>query len=262
MKKLYIILLMSLVCFSNKLMAQGEIENKTEYRYANFVLGINHGFGSALGGETEDLLLHTAHGDMHQNKKGFTYTPGFEVGIVYNVDFKNNKTGLQIGGKIVDYGFQNKYTSENDEHNVKETFRALGFQIPIFFKFGFSDIYRDMSYCYIGVQPTVNFMMSRGLKASWSSDKYGEKLSDGKQMLTVAATLGFNYDILSINFNYMFMDMVDPSFEDAKGFKPFSGIKGHIYVCTSLNVPMTRWITIHNWTAEKIRRKLKNGKSI
>ena len=271
MKKLSVIIFLS-VLFNSVVMAQGGdfLEDKTEYRYANFVIGLNHCFGSSIGGKSDNLLIHTGYGDLKQEKKGFAYTPGFQVGVVYNFDLKNNKTGIVFGGKIVDYGFKNKYKClENSNYNVAagdyvttETFRSIGLQIPILFKFGTSDIYREMSYAYFGVQPTLNFTVAKSHKGNWTDDKYGEKLSDGKSMLSVAATFGYNYDIWSFSLSYMFMEFVDSKFEDSNGKKPYNGIKGHIYLCTSLNIPMTRWTTIHNWTAEKIRRKLHNGKSL
>lgn len=260
MKKILIILL-SLMCYSQMLMAQ--IEDKTEYRYWNFVLGLNHGFGSALGSDYANLMIHTNKGDMHQKKQGFTYTPGIQLGFVYNIDLQNNKTGIVAGAEVVDYGFANKYKStDNSDYDMKETFRAIGIQIPILFKFSGSDIYRDMKYAYIGVKPTFNFMVSRGHKGSWTSEKYGEKLTDGKKPLSVAATFGFNFNIYSFSINYQFMEFVNSKYTDGNGFTPFKGVKGHIYVCTSLNVPMTRWLCINNWTAEKIRRKLHNGKTM
>ena len=272
MKKLSIILLLSILC-NSMVKAQGGdyLEDKTEYRYPNFVIGFNHCFGSSIGSGTDNLLIHTGRGDMKQEKKGFSYTPGIQIGAVYNIDFKNNKTGVVVGGKIIDYGFQNKYKCiANSDYNisegdymVKETFRAIGLQIPVLLKFGTSDIYRDMSYAYIGVQPTLNFMCSKGQKGSWSDEKFGKKLESGeKNTFSVAATFGLNYNIFSFSVNYMFMEFVNSKYEDENGKSPYKGIKGHIYVCTSLNVPMTRWITIHNWTAEKIRRKLHNGKSL
>ncbi|MBQ3657234.1 MAG: outer membrane beta-barrel protein [Bacteroidales bacterium] len=272
MKKLSIILLLSVLC-NTMVQAQGDyLEDKTEYRYPNFVLGLNHCFGSSIGGQTETLLIHyPGRGDVPQEKKGFSYTPGIQAGVLYNIDFKNNTTGVVVGGEIIDYGFQNKYKcTANSDYNraegdymVKETFRSIGLQIPVMLKFSSSDIYRDMSYAYIGVKPTLNFMTSKGQKVSWSDEKFGKKLESGeKNTFSVAATFGFNYNIFSFNVNYMFMEFVNSKFEDEHGKSPYKGIKGHIYVCTSLNVPMTRWITIHNWTAEKIRRKLHNGKSL
>ena len=261
MKKLVIILLVSLL--GNTIVkAQGEyLEDKTEYRYPNFVIGFNHSFGGSIGGVSNDLLIHSNRGDYTLEKKGFTYTPGFQVGLVYNLDFKNNKTGVVVGAEVVDYGFRNKYKAVNSDYDVKETFRAIGLQVPILFKFGASDIYRDMSYAYLGVKPIVNFMMGKTDKGSWTDDRYGMKL-DGKKALSVAATFGFNYDIVNFSVNYMFMEFVDSKFVDENGLQPYKNIKGHIYLCTSLNIPMTRWTTIHNWTAEKIRRKLHNGKSL
>jgi hypothetical protein len=272
MKRLSFILLLGML-FSMRAAAQGGdyLEDKTEYRYPNFVVGLNHCFGPALGGQTENLLINTGRGDVKQSKKGFVYTPGFQVGAVYNIDFKNNKTGVVVGGKVVNYGFKNKYkctydpdySREEGDFIATETFRAIGLQIPVLLKFGSSDIYREMSYAYIGVQPTLNFSTAKSQKGSWTEEKYGKKLESGeKNMFSVAATFGFNYDIYSFSVNYMFMEFVNSKFEDSNGKSPYKGIKGHIYVCTSLNVPMTRWITIHNWTAEKIRRKLHNGKTL
>lgn len=257
MKKISLIILMA-VLGSISAMAQGlEGVSKSEYRYWNFVLGINHGFGGAMGGGSSEMMLHSDRGDLYQDKKGFTYTPGIQVGFVYNIDFLNNKTGVVVGAELVNYGFRNKYVSKETSYdvNVKETFRAMGVTVPIIFKFSSSDIYRDMSYVSLGVKPTINFMAWNGQKASWASEKFGQKL-DGKKSLSCAATFGFNYNILSFNVNYMFMNFVDDGYVNGEGYKPFNGIKGHIFVCTSLNVPMTRWLSIHNWTAEKIRRKL------
>lgn len=272
MKKLSIILLLSVLC-NSMVMAQGGdyLEDKTEYRYPNFVIGFNHCFGSAIGGESDNLLIRTGYGDVQQEKKGLVYTPGIQAGVVYNIDLKNNKTGIVVGGKIVDYGFKNKYKcTENPDYSraegdyvAKETFRSIGLQIPLLFKFGTSDIYREMSYAYFGVQPTLNLMVAKAQKANFSDDKYGKKLGSGeKNAFSVAATFGFNYNILSFSVNYMFMEFINSDFKDEHNQMPYKGIKGHIYVCTSLNIPMTRWITIHNWTAEKIRRKLHNGKTL
>lgn len=246
-------------------MAQGlEGVSKSEYRYWNFVLGLNHGFGSSMGGQNDQLFLHTPKGDYHQEKKGFTYTPGFHAGLVYNYDFLSNKSGILAGIEVSNYGFQNKYQSINTNDYAKETFRSLAITVPIVYKFNTIDIYRDMQYLFIGVKVNYNLMVSRGQKGSWGGDnKFGQKLDgEGKNGLSCAATVGFNTGLFNFNVNYMFMDFVNPDFVDENDKTPFKGIKGHIYVCTSLNLPMTRWLCIHNWTAEKIRRKLKNGKSL
>lgn len=248
--------------------------SKSEYRYWNFVVGLNHGFGSAFGGGSNEYMLHktgdgilssdvssyetTYHpsGDMFKEVKGFTYTPGYHIGFVYNYDLLNNRTGVVAGVEFSNYGFTNRYESTISNENVKETFRSMGFTIPILFKFSSEDIYSDMQYFCVGIKANMNLAVARGQKASWTDQKYGEKLSNGKSALSCAATLGFNTGMFSCNVNYMFMEFVDSKYANEEGRTPFKGIKGHIYLCTSLNVPMTRWLSIHNWTAEKIRRKL------
>ncbi len=241
-------------------MAQGlDGLSKSEYRYWNFVLGLNHGFGGAMGDDYAQLMLHTNHGDMKKEKKGFTYTPGIHLGFVYNYDLTTNKAGIVAGIEFSDYGFQNKYKSLVSDDNVKETYRAMAVTVPIMVKFGSTDIYRDMKYAFVGVKANMNLMCAYQQKATWTSEKYGKSMDGNmKKPLSVAATFGFNYNIFNINVNYMFMDFVNSGYVNEEGCTPFNGIGGHIYVCTSLNIPMTRWLCINNWTAEKIRRKLKH----
>ena len=224
--------------------------SKSEYRYWNFVLGLSHGFGGTMGKPSESLMLRTYDGDMPLEKKGFTYTPGVHVGIVYNYDLPNNRMGLVAGLEVTYYGVQNKYVSTIGKYDLKDTYRAIGVTIPYLFKFSGADIYRDMKYICIGIKPTMNFSVKHKQKSSWASENYGGQV-DGKKALSVAATMGFNYNILSVNLNYMFMEFVDSKLDATQDFK------GHIFLCTSLNLPMTRWLCIHNWTAEKIRRKIK-----
>ena len=107
MKHLTFILLFCLMCIT---VAQAqEIENKSEYRYWGIVIGINHGFG-APENTNENVMLHTAKGDMYKKRAGaFNYTPGYQIGAVYNFDFKNNKSGVVAGLEFANYGCRTKY---------------------------------------------------------------------------------------------------------------------------------------------------------
>ena len=129
---------------------------------------------------------------------------------------------------------------------VKTTYRATGIEIPILFKFSSSDIYRDMKYVCVGVKPIINVGVMQKQKADgWTADNYGGKVAE-KNGFAMAATFGINYSMFSANIDYMF-----------KEFVKTDDFKGHIFLCVSYNLPMTRWLCIHNWTAEKIRRKIK-----
>ncbi len=220
--------------------------SKSEYRYWNFVMGVNVGFGSTIGKNNSNLYIKTNVGDFPQEKEGFSITPGYHLGFVYNYDLLNNRMGVVAGLEYINYGVQNIYSSTVNDLKVKTTYRATGIAIPILFKFSSSDIYRDMKYTCIGIKPIINMGVMQKQKADgWTADDYGGKVDD-KNTFAMAATFGFNYSMLSVNIDYMF-----------KEFVKTDDVKGHIFLCVSYNLPMTRWLCIHNWTAEKIRRKIK-----
>lgn len=229
--------------------------SKSEYRYWNFVMGVNFGIGGTFGKSDPSMYLKTNVGDVAQEKKGFTITPGYHVGFVYNYDLLNNRMGVVAGLEYINYGVQNNYCALSNSNTnssavsglkVKTTYRATGIAIPILFKFSSSDIYRDMKYTCIGIKPIINMGVMQKQKAKgWTADDCGRKVDD-KNTFAMAATFGFNYSMLSVNVDYMF-----------KEFVKTDDFKGHIFLCVSYNLPMTRWLCIHNWTAEKIRRKIK-----
>lgn len=264
MKHLTLILLFCLGCVA---VASAQIEegSKGEYRYWGIIIGLNHGF-SAPENTNENVMLHTAKGDMYKTRaSGFSYTPGYQIGAVYNIDFKNNKSGIQTGLEFTNYGCRTKYETRDNNlpYDMKESFRAMAVSVPLLLKFGASDIYRNMTYVTLGVRAHYNISVMQGQKASWNSQKYGKKLTgDEINQFSVCGVLGFNVGMLSINANYMFMNFINDGcqiVENGLTKKPFEGIKGGLYIYTSLNIPMCRWLTVHNWQAEKIRRKLHGG---
>lgn len=263
MKKLSIILF-AILGLALNVNAQGPSEDsKEEYRYWSFLLGINHSFGGGNSGDNNDVMLHTDRGDMYRTKgSGFNYVPGFQVGMLYNIDLKNNKTGILTGLEVTAYGCKHSFEDrKTGNYTLKETYRAMSVAIPVLFKFGTQDIYREMQYFNLGVRAHYNIMAQRGQKASWTSQKYGEKLeADAKNNLSVSAVLGVNYKMLSLDIDYMFMNFINSDYTVGE-YKPFNHVKGNIYIFTSIKVPLTRWLSVHNWQAEKFRRKLHGTES-
>ena len=103
-----------------------------------------------------------------------------------------------------------------------------------------------MKYTCVGIKPVINMGVMQKQKAKgWTADDRGRKVDD-KNAFAMAVSFGFNYSMLNVNVDYMF-----------KEFVKSDDFKGHIFLCVSYNLPMTRWLCIHNWTAEKIRRKIK-----
>ena len=256
------------ITFATNVKAQfsSDDEDKSEYRYWSFVVGMNHGFGAGYNADKDCNMLHTDRGDMYRQKGGMGYLPGAHIGFLYNLDFKNNTTGVVMGVEFADYGFQNKYkTRDNDLYTFKDSYRAMGVSVPILFKFSGSDIYKDMFYISIGARANYIINATHGENGSWTTQKYGEKLEgDALKKIAVAGVLGFNIKMFAFNIDYTFMNFVNNDYtinQNGTQYKPFEHIKGNITIYTSLNVPLTRWLTIHNWTAEKIRRKLRGTES-
>ncbi len=249
MKKISLIIILALFAISSAVAQVGvgmDGVSKSEYRYWNFVIGVNAGFGGTLGDSRSDLYLKTRQGDFPQEKKGFTVTPGYHVGFLYNYDLLNNRMGVVAGVEFINYGVQNNYKSTINDFKVKDRYRAMGVCVPILYKFSSEDIYRDMKYICVGIKPVINFAVKhKQIADGWTADNYGGA-ADDKDGFAMAATVGFNYSMLNINIDYMF-----------KEFVKSDDFKGHIFLCVSYNLPMTRWLCIHNWTAEKIRRKIK-----
>ncbi len=267
MKKIFLIIIMAVIA-ALPAMSQGiggmgmEGISKSEYRYWNFVMGVNLGFGSAMGKSDPNMYLKTPYGDIPQETSGFSMpTAGYHLGFLYNYDLLNNRMGVVAGVEYINYGVQNNHkgtyftynakgeVAKENKVTLKNIYRATGVQIPILFKFSSSDIYRDMKYVCVGIKPIINVgVKQKQIADGWTADNYGGKVDD-KNTFAMAATFGFNYSMLNVNVDYMF-----------KEFVKTDDVKGHIFVCISYNLPMTRWLCIHNWTAEKIRRKIK-GKS-
>ena len=249
------------MCLTSNIYAQDD-NSKSEYRYWSFIAGMNHGFGSSVD-DNNSILMHTDKGDMYRKGAGGGYVPGYQVGFLYHYDFKNNKTGIVAGLEYTSYGFKNKYeTLENNLYTMKETYRATAVCVPILLKFGTGDIYRDMKYFTIGVKAYYNIGVSKGETCDWDEGgSFGEKLEgDALSNISLAGVLGFNIKMFSFNINYQFKGFINDGAKatvDGVEMKPYSHLGGgHLFFCTSLNVPMTRWLSVNNWQAEKMRRKL------
>ncbi len=235
---------------------QNQAQNKTEYRYWSLIVGMNHGFGSKVN-ESSDFgvtdMIHTNHGDMKFEKGGISYTPGYHVGLLYNYDFYNNKTGILAGIEFANYGTGcSLKSSENDgKYKLNEHYRAMAVEVPILLKFGPRDIYRNMGYITLGAKVFYNINAAVAQVAKWEgATNAGHKLEKSQTNgLGYAICFGGNYKMFSFNLNYMLKNCINTGEISHVG-------KSNLFVCTSLNIPMTRWLSVNNWTAEKIRRKL------
>lgn len=258
MKKIfYLILLLSLS--GSSLFAQ------SEYRYFSFVWGFNHSYTFAPA-ENNEVLLQTSKGDMlKQAGSSINYSFGTQVGFNYHIDSRNDQMGFVLGVNYFTSAFTNKYQSITEKYKLNDTYRNYSVSVPFWFKFGPTDIYRNMTYFFVGAQYNYSFKVVNIQKASWSGQKHVRQLeSNEKNSSYILATLGFNYRLINIQVSYSINSFVNTNYEyqNDKGqiFTPYQNIsKGNLFIQTNIHLPLTRWLSIHNWQAEKIRRKLKFG---
>jgi len=257
MKKRSVLVCLFIVFFALNSFAQ----RNPEYRYVSFLLGMNHGYGM-VPDENIEIMLKTVQGDMLKKPgAAFNYSPGFQTGLLYHMDSKNNKFGVVLGLEYFSQGFKNHYLSESGKFTLTESFRTSSVGIPIIFKFGFTDIYQNMKYFTFGVQYNYNFSTSLTQRVNWNNEPYKHKMLPAEKNTNyIFLFVGYNIKMLNFQLNYSINNFVNTNYQfqkETKIFSPYAHIpKGNICFQTSINLPLTRWLTINNWQAEKIRRKL------
>ncbi len=257
-KSIWLSILLMFVFFSLK-------AQKNEYRYMAIKVGITHNYNFFAGTENIDFMFKTPEGDMKQiSKSAFNYIPGGSVNLHYHLDSKTDKYGFIIGLEYQNNGSRSKYESENKNYSLVDQYRVQAVGLPFIVKFGGKNIYINQKYLFVGVQYNYYIISQNIQKSSWNKQVYSHALSaEEKNKSGVAAFLGFNYNIFNVQLEFWTTNFVFPEYSvtvDGINLKPYSHIPGYnLFLKTSINIPLNRWITTKNWTAEKIRR-IFNGK--
>ncbi len=254
---------MLLFIFSN---AFSQKKKNSEYRYLAFKFFATHNI-SFPPGANDNVLIKTPYGDMiKKNHEAFSYTPGGGASIIFNYDFKNEKLGVVLGIDIQNYGFKNHYMSLSENYLVTNRYRTLQIGIPIFFKWGFYNIYKNQSYITFGVQLNQYFNTLNIQTASWNVSPYIKKLPKEELMKTsIAGILGFNYGVYFVNVQFLTANFMNKKYEvtTAEGVvAPYKhlNIMNNLYIQTGFNIPLTRWLSARNWPAERVRRVFSKAK--
>jgi len=253
MKKYIIILL--IIISGSILKAQ-----KNEYRYVALKAGISHNYNFFASRNNSDVMFTTLSGDMLKSPvASINYIPGGAASLNYHIDSKTDKRGFVVGIEFQNNGFRSKYVSENGGYFLVDQYRVQAIGIPFSFKLSGSNIYINQKYFYAGVQYNYYIVSQNIQKASWDGQIYSHALSiDERRKSGLAAFLGFNYYIYNFQIEYWTSNFVNPEYitqNNGAVLKPYSHLpKANFFLKTSINIPLTRWLTTKSWTAEKIRR--------
>jgi hypothetical protein len=239
----------------------------SEYRYFGIKVFLTHNL-SFPAPENNYVLLNTPYGDMlKQNNEIFAYTPGGGASFFYNFDFKSDKMGIVFGLDVQNYGFTNHYITLDNSFKLSNQYRALQIGVPIVLKMGSSNIYKNQSYFTAGIQFNQFFMIQNIQKASWAEGApyIGTLPKEEVKNSSISLMLGYNYNIFFINAQLHSSNYINPKYttQTSEGIiKPYQHVNifNNIYIQTGINLPLTRWLTARNWTAEQIRRTFKGSK--
>jgi hypothetical protein len=238
---------------------------KNEYRYWAIKTGITHNYNFFAGRDNLDVMLRTVDGDMFKTAEGsLNYIPGGSVNLFYHMDSKTDKYGFIIGLEAQNNGFRSRYVSVNKNYWIVDQYRVQAVGLPFIFKFGGSNIYINQKYFFIGIEYNYYIVSQNIQRASWNSQIYSHALSTNEKSKSgVASFFGFNYNIFNFQIEFWTSNFINPDYivlVDGTSLKPYSHIPGYnFFLKTSITIPLNRWITTKNWTAEKIRRMF-NGK--
>jgi len=260
MKK-YIYIIVILLAFISESYAQKGKGN--EYKYFGIKVFATHNL--AFPAVANDfVLIKSEFGDlMKKNNSIIEYSPGGGMSIIYNFDNKNDKSGFVLGIDIQNIGFTQHFKAKELNLKVSNTYRTTQIGIPIFLKYGGSNIYKNQSYVTFGLQFNFYTTIINIQRSNWNAQPFID-LMDRERIrnTSLALVLGFNTNIYFLNIQFLTSNFVNPKFTttlpEEGTIKPQQeiSIMNNLFIQTGVNIPLTRWLTARNWTAEKVRRFL------
>jgi len=236
--KYILFILIIIFCHTNS-----EAQWKNEYNYFSFSGGITNGIvnNQDLGITNKSLLIDTTYEYLiNKDKTQFRYAMGFNLGIYYNMDFKNDDMGFTIGLQYQLMPYKTTYFSEIDDSEIREKNLIRTFSLPIYFKYG-DRFYEPMRYIFFGLQPNYYF----GGKLHYEFINGSTSYNLSKEMLTgfsMGFLLGFNYSIFNLRVEYTPGTIIKDGPINVVNYSNNNGHSKHFFsVQTNINIPLNSW---------------------
>ncbi len=235
---------------------------KSEYRYFSFRIGtVNNYYPSP--DENSNLLMHTPYGDFYMTPvKYVNFTSGGEFDVLYHIDATTDRLGFVVGAGIKNYGLALNYVVKDFGFRVRDEYRTTTLVFPLYAKLGARDIYINQSYFTVGFKFAINLMAYNIQTGNWENSTYVRKLTtDEFRRQTTSFYLGFNYNIFYFDLEYQIRSLINKNYRTLTldGLVlPYQNLdfQANIIWSAGIHIPLTRWITMRSWPAEKIRRFL------
>lgn len=173
----------------------------SEFRYFSFKAGLNHGFYSRIPpGEFDVLELNgTAQSLVSEQEKHLAYGLGYAASLIYNWDFRNDRTGLLFG---FDYNILPQtlsLTAYPSRELIKDKIQHHSISPEIALKLG-KNYYERQNYLTLGIN--YHYFFCRRNRYYMGKEKLAtasEKYKTGQ----FSAFLSANWMYFYLQFNYM-----------------------------------------------------------
>jgi hypothetical protein len=239
MKSKYLILIWALFLTGFSLTAQ----SYSEFRYFSFSGGMTHGFLNIQElGKTNKLLFigGSKRQLINKSNKQLYYASGINLGLFYNLDFKNGNMGIVTGLQYQLTPYKTKYFTESNNYEITEKNLIRTISLPVYFKYG-KEFYIRMRYLFFGVQ--ANYYLAG--KATYIYLDETNEFNLAKDMLANFSPeffIGFNYNVLNLKVGYSPFQIIKDSPIYIDNLSEINGHSKHfISLQTNINIPLNSW---------------------
>ena len=228
------------------------------------------------------MAMYPSNSDALASKEKYVdYSISQYAEMLYHYDLKNDKYGIVFGIQYSSTSFSNKYLARPGNFLLQdvqatsiypqladywmiERFTVTSIGLPVFMKIGSQkDFYLEQKYMYFGFQYNLNMKMFQVQEVGWNSKKNIKAADDLMKGGNVLLMLGYNYKIFSLEFDYMIGSLVKNNYvvndiESGTIIQPYQNVPKRILgIKTSIHIPLSEWLLLKSYSAEKFRRKFK-----
>jgi len=251
-KKIIILLLALLPCI-----ASAQKGRHFEFDYFVLELGYCNSFNGAPSARSDYKYYKGGEGPVHLNQvESLGFTPGFNVGLQYHHDCKNDNVGFVTGIMLHSWGNTYKYETTKKDVKLTECNRAMSLGIPLYIKLS-EELYNRQAYFYFGAQVDFNLSITTTQKVD------GNKLrtkdyNEARNKISVPIVVGFNFTIINFRIGMTPMSMFNKDYEISLGggqqtAKPYKDMNDMTFFANfAFTIPLSQWTVKRSYFLSRI----------
>ncbi|MBO7461640.1 MAG: hypothetical protein J6T96_03480 [Bacteroidales bacterium] len=250
-KKIIILLLAILPCI-----ASAQKGRHFEFDYFVLELGFSNSFNGGPSERCNNKYFKGGEGLVHLEPiESLGYTPGFNLGLQFHHDCKNDNVGFITGITAHWWGNSYKYETPKKDVELSECNRVLSLGVPLYIKLS-DELYNRQAYFYFGTQVDFNLNITTTQKVD------GKKLSakdynEARNKINVPIIVGFNFTIINFRIGMTPMSIFNKDYEITLGggqeSKPFKDMNNMTFFANfAFTIPLSQWTVKRSYFLSRI----------